>query len=288
MRSAIHPDQADSRKIVPRRMDFVFDDAIPRFWFDGDPFKSMLLTALSCTFPEGERFFIQSVRYYQDRITDPELLGRVRGFIGQEAHHGKEHDGFNALMTRKGLPVAKVEDFVKKALAFQQKILSPERQLAKTCALEHFTAMLAETLLANPEILDGIDARLKPLWLWHAVEESEHKAVAFDVYQQQVGDYGIRIREMLITTVLFSFFTGLHTAQMLQASGESRNWRSLLRGADFLWGRVGVLRKTLPMYVAYYRRDFHPDDYDSRELRREGMRRLAALLVGAPELKSAA
>ncbi len=65
MRSAIHPDQADSHKIVPRRMDFAFDDAIPRFWFDGDPFKSMLLTALSCTFPEGERFFIHSVRYYQ-------------------------------------------------------------------------------------------------------------------------------------------------------------------------------------------------------------------------------
>ncbi len=288
MRSVIHPDQADSSKIIPRRMDFEFSDSIPRYWFDGDPFKTLLLSALSCTFPEGERFFIQSVRYYQERITDPELLARVRGFIGQEAHHGKEHDGFNALMALKGLPMAKIEHFVKGALAYQKKILSPERQLAKTCALEHFTAMLAETMLKHPELLDGVDERLKPLWLWHAVEESEHKAVAYDVYQQQVGDYGIRIREMMITTVLFSFFTGLHTAQLLKAAGESRNVMAYLRGVDFLWGRKGVLRRTLPMYFAYYRRDFHPDDFDSRELRRQGMAMLAKMLVNAPELKQAA
>lgn len=288
MRSAIHPDQADSDKILPRRMDFAFDDAIPTYWFDDDPFKTLLLTALSCSFPEGERFFIQSVRHFQDSISDPALLQQVRGFIGQEAHHGKEHDGFNALMARKGLPIGKIESFVKQGLGYQKKILSPERQLAKTCALEHFTAMLAETMLKHPDLLDGVDERLKPLWLWHAVEESEHKAVAYDVYQSQVGDYGIRIREMMITSVLFSFFTTLHTVQLYQAAGETRNWRSYLKGADFLFGQKGVLRRTLPMYLAYYRRDFHPDDYDSRELRRAGLGLLAEMLQKAPELVEAA
>ncbi len=288
MRSRVHPEQADSHKILPRRMDFVFDDAIPKYWYDGDPFKTLLLSALSCSFPEGERFFIQSVRQYQDKIASPELQQRVRGFIGQEAHHGREHDGFNAMMNRKGLPMAKIESFVREGLAYQKKILSPERQLAKTCALEHFTAMLAEVMLKHPELLDGVDERLRPLWLWHAVEESEHKAVAFDVYQEAVGDYGVRIREMMLTTILFSFFTGLHTVQLYRAAGETRNWRSYVRGVDFLFGRQGVLRRTLPMYLAYYRRDFHPDDYDSQELRRKGLTLLADMLQSAPQAAEAA
>jgi predicted metal-dependent hydrolase len=288
MRSFIHPDQADSNKITPRHMDFAFDDAIPTYWFDGDPFKTLVMTALSCTFPEGERFFIESVRHYQEHITDPELLAQVRGFIGQEAHHGKEHDHFNEFMERKGLPMKKIEGFVKQGLGYQKKILSPERQLAKTCALEHFTAMLAETMLKHPDILEGVDERLLPLWLWHSVEESEHKAVAFDVYQATVGDYGIRIREMMVTTVLFTFFTGLHTSQLYRAAGETRNWRSYLHGVDFLFGRKGVLRRSLPMYLSYYKRNFHPSDYDSRELRRAGLARLATLLKDTPELTKAA
>jgi len=125
----------------PRRMDFVFDDSIPMDWFGGDPFKTMVLTALSATFPEGERFFVDSVRHYQKNVS-PELAAQVSGFIGQEAHHGREHDAFNQLMQRKGLPMKRIEQFVEGGLKFMRKRLSPERQLAMTCALEHFTAIL--------------------------------------------------------------------------------------------------------------------------------------------------
>ncbi len=89
--SANEPRRTNGSDIQPRRMDFQFDPDMPRYWFAGDQFKTILLTALSCTFPEGERFFVRSVRYYQKRITDPELRERVKGFIGQEAHHGNEH-----------------------------------------------------------------------------------------------------------------------------------------------------------------------------------------------------
>ena len=284
MRSRVHPEQADSHKILPRRMDFVFDDAIPKYWYDGDPFKTLLLSALSCSFPEGERFFIQSVRQYQDKIASPELQQRVRGFIGQEAHHGREHDGFNAMMNRKGLPMAKIESFVREGLAYQKKILSPERQLAKTCALEHFTAMLAEVMLKHPELLDGVDERLRPLWLWHAVEESEHKAVAFDVYQRQIGSYWVRTSEMAMTTMLFSFFTGLHTVQLLHHQGELGNWRSIRKGMRRLAGPQGFFRGLLPRYLAYYRPDFHPDQVDSRALRDKGV---APAERGQPAKKSA-
>ncbi|MBP8111663.1 MAG: metal-dependent hydrolase, partial [Agitococcus sp.] len=205
------PTLAGTPSIPVRRMDFEFDDAIPKYWFDNNPFLTMLLTGLSCVFPEGERMFMRSVRHYQDKITDPQLLKEVRAFIGQEAHHGKEHQAFNEFMARKDLPIEKIMAFVAQGIAFEEKNLSKERMLAKTCALEHFTAMFAEMILEHPEFLDGMDERLRPLWLWHAIEESEHKSVAFDVYQQQVGNYWIRVSEMAFTSVFFTFFTGLHT-----------------------------------------------------------------------------
>ncbi len=269
---------AGTPAIPVRRMDFEFDDAIPLYWFDNNPFLTMLLTGLSCTFPEGERMFMRAVRHYQDRITDPELQKAVRAFIGQEAHHGKEHEAFNALMARKGLPINEIMAFVKEGIAREEDFFSKERMLAKTCALEHFTAMFAETVLERPEFLEAMDERLRPLWLWHAVEESEHKAVAFDVYQQQVGSYWVRVSEMALTTVLFSFFTGLHTVQLLRHQGELRNLRSILNGVRKLGGSNGFFRGMLPRYLAYYRPDFHPNQVDSTALRNQGLRLLQQYL----------
>ncbi len=264
--------------IPVRRMDFEFDDTIPKYWFDNNPMLTMLLTGLSCVFPEGERMFMRAVRHYQDQITDPELQKEVRAFIGQEAHHGKEHQAFNDFMAKKDLPIARIEAFVKKAIAFEEKNLSKERMLAKTCALEHFTAMFAEMILENPQFLDGIDDRLKPLWLWHAIEESEHKAVAFDVYQKTVDNYWIRSCEMAVTTVMFSFFTGLHTVELMRASGEQRNIKAIAQGLNKLLGKKGFFRGMLPHYLAYYRPDFHPNDRDSTQLRNKGLALLKSYL----------
>lgn len=269
--------------IQPRRMDFVFDPSIPRYWFDHDQFKTLLLTALSSTFPEGERFFVRSVRHYQAGLKSDTLKEEVKGFIGQEAHHGNEHERFNALMQTKGIPTKKVEDFVYKGIRWQEERLSPERRLAKTCALEHFTAMLAEAILENPDFLKGMDERMLPLWLWHAVEESEHKSVAFDVYQEQVDNYWVRTSEMAATTLEFIGFTAFHYAQLRSEMDDQRDWKSVLKGWNWLLGKPGFLRKLGPAYLAYYKRDFHPSKRDKRHLRDSGLQRLAALLQ-KPEL----
>lgn len=272
--------------IQPRRMDFEFDPAIPRYWFDGDQFKTLLLTALSATFPEGERFFVRSVRHYQPRITNPKLQEEVKGFIGQEAHHGNEHERFNAFMQTKGIPTQKVEKFVLDGLKWHAKHISRERQLAKTCAMEHFTAMLAETMLENPDFLKGMDERMLPLWLWHAVEESEHKSVAFDVYQDQVDNYWIRSSEMAVSTLQFIGFVTFHYLQLRSGMDDKRDWASIRSGFNWLLGTPGVLRKLGPAYLAYYKRDFHPSRRDKRYLREDGLQRLAALL-NRPELLKA-
>ena len=192
----------------------------------------------------------------------PDLLKRVRAFIGQEAHHGKEHQAFNDMMARKGLPIATIERLTKVGLLREEAFFSPERMLAKTCALEHFTAMFAETLLEYPELINDVDERLKPLWMWHAIEESEHKAVAFDVYQQSVDNYWIRTSEMALTTVAFSFFSTLHTAQLLLSSKGAKvafkQRRSIGEGIKDAWKHREIFAKLGKHYMDYYRPDFHP------------------------------
>lgn len=286
-RKATAPKKVNKSDIQPRRMDFEFDETIPVYWFDNNQFKSILLTALSCTFPEGERFFMHSVRHYQSKLRSEKLKEEVKGFIGQEAHHGNEHEAFNALMQRKGLPTAKVEKFVHDGVRWQAKVLSPERQLAKTCALEHFTAMLAELLLEEEGFSAGMDERMKPLWLWHAVEESEHKSVAFDVYQEQVDNYWIRTSEMAITTLEFAGFTVFHYFQLRREMKDKANWKDIREGWNWLLGKPGFLRKLGPAYLAYYKRDFHPAKRDSRMLRNAGLKKLATMLK-RPELSEAA
>jgi uncharacterized protein len=274
MATASHPgyERAGTTEIPVRRMDFEFDDSIPKYWFGGDPLRTMILTALSCTFPEGERMFMRSVRHYQNDLRDPTLKKQVRAFIGQEAHHGKEHEAFNRMMANKGLPIRYLEKFTEAGLAREEKFFSPQRMLAKTCALEHFTAMFAETLLEHPELIDDIDERLKPLWLWHAVEESEHKSVAFDVFKEQVDSYWIRTSEMALTTLLFSLFSALHTRTLLKADPDAKQAaRPLRENLKGLWKNRHILGKLGKHYLAYYRPDFHPSQKDSQQLREKGL-----------------
>ena len=277
------PKKINESDIQPRRMDFEFDPAISRYWFANDQFKTILLTALSSTFPEGERFFVRSVRHYQSELTSKKLKEEVKGFIGQEAHHGNEHEVFNAFLRDKGIPTHIVEKFVYNGIRWQEKRLSPARRLAKTCALEHFTAMLAELILENPEFIEGMDERLVPLWMWHAVEESEHKSVAFDVFQDQVDSYWVRTSEMAMTTVEFIGFTIFHYIQLRREMDDKNDWKAVRNGIGWLIGRKGWLNQLRPAYLAYFKRDFHPAKRDKKHLRDAGLKKLAKML-NKPEL----
>lgn len=268
---------SESTDITVRRMDFNFDDDIPTYWFGDDRHMTLLLCALSGVFPEGERYFLRTVRHYEKNIADPELRRQVKAFIGQEAHHGKEHHEFNEFMERKGIPVMEIDRFTRNGLEFQKKYLSHARELAKTCALEHLTALFAETLLENPEFADTIDDRLKPLWFWHAIEESEHKSVAYDVYQDQVDDYWIRTSEMFITSISFTVFTLLHTRSLLKADEKNTANNSGAKHKPFkvkwgtLWQQRHVLKRFGKEYARYYRKDFHPSQKPSAALRDKGL-----------------
>ncbi len=56
--------------VVRTQLDFKLDQ-VPRFWFGGDPYLTRMFDALSLTFPDGERYFIECVRLFRDQIADP-------------------------------------------------------------------------------------------------------------------------------------------------------------------------------------------------------------------------
>jgi predicted metal-dependent hydrolase len=254
--------------IVKRRVDFDFDPAVvPRDWYRNDPHLTTFWNALSLLFPEGERFFVESVRRFRDRIEDPEQRAAIDAFIAQEAMHGRGHRAFNDMVRARDLAVSgPAERQLRRLLAFARRTLTTRGQLAVTCGLEHFTAILAEQLLRHEDHRDAGHQSVRPLWVWHALEESEHKAVAYDVYRAVGGGYARRVAVMLITTaVFFAEVFNVHV-RFLHAEGQLTNVRGWLRSLDYFWIRPGLFRKLVPAYLDYFRPGFHPDDRDTAAL----------------------
>lgn len=240
---------------------------VPQDWCANDAFETTFLNALSLLFPEGERFFVESVKAHRHLITDPALQRAVVGFIGQEAMHGREHRAFNELLARDHASAPVVDAWLKRFLIGVRKRMPAKSQLAVTTALEHFTAMLAEALLAKADMRDDFHPTMQPLWLWHALEESEHKAVAFDVYKAAGGGYANRVAIMLLTTAVFFAVTfAVHQRMLRERRVPPWKW---LRGIRRLWIYPGFLTRLTPAWLAYFKPGFHPDERDTRALLEE-------------------
>jgi predicted metal-dependent hydrolase len=265
-----------SAAIPVRRSRYQADSLQPRHYVAQSPLLSHLLTALSMTFPAGEQFFVHTVRQVRDQVTDPELQARISGFIGQEAMHAQAHSQFNAVLDHTDYPVLRYQK--QAILGIEQlKQRTPRRQLAATVAYEHFTALLATQLLKRPRFFAGLDPNLQQLWLWHAVEEIEHKSVAFDVYQQVFGNLAQRRRSMRTVSMAFGLGIATMTAHLLWLDRHESLfrlrtlWPNLRDGVEL----GGLLLRLLPSYLAFYRADFHPDQQDDQALLEHWRTRLA-------------
>jgi len=251
--------------VKPRHMRFEVEEDLKTLWHGNDAFRTAFFNALSLQFPEGEQHFIDSVRLYQDAITDPKLRAEIRGFVGQEALHSREHRAYNDALRGRGYDV----DALDRRFARHMKWVArqtPERQLAGTCGAEHYTAVLANAILSCPELMSGATPAMARLWRWHAIEETEHKSVAFDVYRECVGDERLRRVVFLFVTWNFFKFTFLNTCSLLKTEGKLWSPGTWLGGVAFLWGRKGLVLGCLPEFLAYFRKDFHPWQLDNRPL----------------------
>ncbi|WP_420466829.1 metal-dependent hydrolase [Panacagrimonas sp.] len=247
-------------RIVPRQgPNFGLDGDIPRYWFGGDAFKTRFFDAMSLLFPEGEKFFIQCVRDFRDRIGDPELQAQVKDFTYQEGQHGMVHNAYNERIARQGVAVDKIVAQEKRILSWFRRNLPKEYTIAHTAAVEHATAIMAHGFMNNPEVFAAADERMRALYVWHGVEEIEHKGVAFDV-MQKVADvgYGPRTLAMLYVSVMFPLHTFLIMRHMFEVDDVPNRARTWAKGLWWLYGRRGLMTRLLPHYLAYYRPGFHP------------------------------
>jgi uncharacterized protein len=240
---------------------------IPRHWNGGDAFATHFLDALSSVFPAGEALFVRSVLHYRDRIEDAALLRAVQGFAGQEAQHSRQHDRHLELLVAHGYTaLLKLHHIADRAGRWLNHTM-PRPALVLTTAAEHLTALLARRILEDDaRFTHAMDPRMAALWRWHALEEAEHKAVAFDVLAQAAPSFGLRA--LLLVTTTFGLLVEMlaRTAYMLWKDGELFRYNTLRSGWRFLFAHGGLLRGHARAYFMWFRRDFHPTQIDDAPL----------------------
>ncbi len=253
-----------------RRLNIDLSQGFGRHWHGGDAFRTAYYNALSMSFPVGEQQFIDSVQACAKMLPNtPEyanLRGQIRDFSAQEATHRHVHAQYNAQLERQGLVNAWAGRAARR-IARSAKI-NPLHHLAVTAGFEHYTAVFAEVMLARPEMLEGAEPAMRSVWLWHSLEETEHKAVAFDLYQAVSGNAKWRIRWFFYVSLLFSTDAMRQTVNNLWHDGtlfKPSTWWSAAnfffgrpsRGGGWAWLTAGRLRD-------YLRADFHPWQHDNR------------------------
>ena len=255
--------------ITPRDRRFGRGLAQKRWWLNGDPYGSAFHNALSVTFPRGEAFFIESVKAFRDGAS-PKLAAEIRAFIQQEVMHSREHVSFNKRVSDAGYDISHLEQVVADSLELTKG--RPEiLNLAVTMALEHYTAIMAHQMLYDPKAFAGADPELAEMWKWHAIEEIEHKGVAYDTWLHATRDWSrwkrwkVKAIMMLIVTKNFWSKRWSGTLELLAQDGIT----GVKAKAGLLWylvGTPGPLRKLFLPWLAFFMPGFHPWNHDDRAL----------------------
>ena len=255
--------------IKPRDRRFGRGQAATRWWMGGDPVATAFYNALSATFPKGEAFFVESVRAFRDGAA-PKLAQEIKAFTTQEVMHSREHVQFNRKAVDAGYDLSALDRRVDERLALIRS-KHPIVSLAATMCLEHFTAILAHELLRNPRHLAAADPESAALWRWHAIEEIEHKGVAYDTWLHATKEWPrftrwkVKAKVMLLVTRNFIIDRTAGTLELLRQDGITgpRAWARLFW---FAWVKPGMIRKIFGAWASFFMPGFHPWNHDDRAL----------------------
>jgi len=268
--------------IVPREID-VDLARVPKYWMAGNAFATAVSNGINLLFPAGERFFVRSVNKFADRVVDPVLRAQIKGFFGQEGRHARAHDRFNAVLRDQGFAI---DDFLTRYEAIAKWIearMPAKLNLASTAAAEHFTAILAEGAFTRP-VLDNCHPEMARLLAWHAAEEIEHRAVAFDVLQEVDPSYALRMAGLVHATVMLGGFWLWATLMLFRK--DHMTPLDALRSLRSMPARDPLVRRIFVRGIReYIRRDFHPNDKDIDKLAEQWF---AARGLSMPEAKTEA
>jgi predicted metal-dependent hydrolase len=255
--------------ITPRDRRFGRGQEAQRWWMGGDPVATAFYNALSATFPKGEAFFVESVRAFREGA-DPKLAQEIKAFTTQEVMHSREHVQFNKKALEAGYDLSKLDRRVDERLALIRS-KHPIASLAATMCLEHFTAILAHELLRDARHLEAADAQSAAMWRWHAIEEIEHKGVAYDTWLHATRDWPrgkrwkVKAKVMLLVTRNFIVDRSAGVIELLRQDGitGAKAWRQMIW---FAFVRPGMMRKILGAWLSFFMPRFHPWNHDDRAL----------------------
>jgi predicted metal-dependent hydrolase len=251
---------------IPRKPAIDLSD-VPRHWVHGNAAATAISNALNILFPIGERYFVRSVNRFSREIADPELLAQVRAFFRQEGHHASAHDDFNDLLRAHGFEIDRFLSVFERVLRRVETLLPAGVSLASTAAAEHFTAILADGAFVHG-VLDPMHPQVRELLAWHAAEEIEHKAVAFDVLRAVDPSYPLRMSGLALATLTLGAFWFAASIMLLRQ--EQLGVRGTLSELATMPRRASILRRVFLRGIRQYmRRDFHPSDNANEHLAHE-------------------
>ncbi|WP_212511580.1 metal-dependent hydrolase [Acinetobacter seifertii] len=266
MSTTINAVQKVKSSFPVRNIKFDFDPST-RYWFDQDPLYSHFLNTLSAITAQGELFLIRMLRTLRERITDPVLQADISAFIGQEAMHAKEHTRYHRYADLNDIDIETFERQLIQIYSLLDRALPLMDRMAIGCAIEHCNGTFGAELLRNNTWNQKMVGPLRNLWLWHAVEENEHKAVFFDAYHAAGGGY---IRRMVWMVLGCSTFAGLMTygtARLLVADKKFLSKKHLQSISQITHPKKGLFNITvIKEFLDYVRPSFHPFDYDTKQL----------------------
>ena len=250
-----------------RKPNFNLEKDLGHDWFNGSPFNTAFENSFSLLFPLGEKAFIESVKNFEKEIEDQKLLQEIYSFYGQEAAHRKYHQKYNELLCElRGYDLENLTKSQVKRHKHRYSQLNPYQRLASTVAAEHLTAIFADDLLRDKNHFVDSGKEVAKLWYWHALEETEHKAVAFDVYEAVEGHLKMRRRALLLATyfILKDTFRGIFI--MLKQDGQLMKIRTWVDAVNFLFIKPGILRKAFIPWLQFFKKDFHPWQTDNSDI----------------------
>jgi uncharacterized protein len=271
---------AVGRRLTVRKMRMRNLEVEKRHWLGGDPYATAFFNALSAVFPRGEAFMIESLRPWQNQLP-LKLAEDVKDFIQQEAAHSREHAGMNRALIRAGYDIEPLDNAIRQFVEFFSKT-SPLTKLGATMCIEHITAIVAAEMIADHRHLEGSDPDMRTLWLWHGIEEIEHKAVAFDVWMYATRDWSpFRrwiTRSAMATAVSISFFINRTRGQVELMRQDGVGWkRALPRLLHYGFAKGGIGRRVMRPWARFLKPGFHPWQIDDHALIARGEALIAAL-----------
>lgn len=254
---------------VPLRQNW--DQDLPRYWFDGSPLKTHFMNAFGALIPDSEAVLIHVMKESVALASDPAIIRQVKELIAQESWHSYSHTQYNKWLESIGLPIKEINDRHRANIAKNRTRVGSGKWLSMIVCAEHNAAVFLEFMLSRPDMLKQMHPHFRQAWVWHGVEEIEHKGVALDLWNHTLPKLDtsvLRIKTIGLFLVGVTYNLRILKAMVTLLSHDKQlwKWQTLKDGASFFFGRRGVWTNTFLPWIAFMKPGFHPWDHDTRPL----------------------